>query len=147
MPALISTLLGFFSSAGPLASLFYRIGRSFTVSALVIPLQITIIGALVVAKTAFLIALITLLVVVFNRVSELFTYIDSFLTNSDFYLPIKILESIGLMQAFYDVMPFFIISLTSLFTLMLSNFVIKSLVMASDEFYKVGMLTSLSTKV
>jgi len=147
MPSLISLLLGFFSSAGPIASFFFRIGKSLTVTTLILPIQITLIGALVVAKVAFLIALITLLVIIFNRVIAFFDYIDGFLINSDFYLPIKILESIGLMDAFYDVMPFFIIILVSFFTLFLANLVIKSLTMASDEFYKVGMLLNTGIKV
>lgn len=147
MPVLISSLLGFFSGVGPLAKLFYRIGRSFTISALILPAQITIVGALVVAKVGFLIALITLLVIVFNKLVDLFNFFDTFLSSSSFYLPIKILESIGLLQAFYDVLPFLVIVLVSMFTLMLSNLVIRSLTLASDEFYKVGMLLSTTTKV
>ena len=70
MPALISALLGFFSTTGPIASFFYAIGKKLTLTALIMPIQIALIGALVTAKVSMLISIVTLIVWIYNQFLE-----------------------------------------------------------------------------
>lgn len=140
MPA----LLGFFSSTGPLASLFVWIGSKVAMKGIILPIQFALVGALFVAKIAFLTALLTFVMWVFNKIHEIFDYISlEFLSSSSdsvFQLAVSILGAIGFLQALQDVTASFSLVFVSLFALYISKLIVDSLKTISDEFYKIGML-------
>jgi hypothetical protein len=141
MPALVSLLLGFFSSAGPIASFLLWIGKKFASKALILPIQFTIVGALVVAKVAFLIAILTLLATVYNMTNDLLEQLPTLLTQNDLLtLSYNLMQAIGLIDAVKDAFQVFNLLFVSLLLLFISKVVLNSLKDASDEFFKIGML-------
>jgi hypothetical protein len=102
MPALISTLLGFFSFAGPIAKFFLWIGKKVTITALILPLQITLIGAIITARLALLTAFITLILFIYNKFTQLMSFVDTKLSSDFLTTPYKILQSLGVIDALSD---------------------------------------------
>jgi len=137
---LIGIILGFFSSTGPIVAFFVWIGKSIAVKGVTLGIQFAVVGALVVAKLAFLTTLITLVVYLYNKMDFFFNYLVSISNNSAFVLPIKMLNSIGLIQALVDSLAMFQYVIITMLVLFVSKFVLSSLKIASDEFYKIGML-------
>jgi hypothetical protein len=141
MPALISTLLGFFSSTGPIASLFLWLGKKLSVKAIILPIQFTAMGALVTAKIAFLTTAISLVFWVYNRIHDLFDMIDGFV-NSDGLLSVsfQVLRSIGFIDAFVDTFTSLSFVIVSALSLLVAKYALHSLKLASDELFKIGLL-------
>lgn len=143
MPALVSTLLGFFSSAGPIAGFFVWIGKKVTIKAIILPIQYAVVGALVTAKVAFLIASMTLVLWFYNQLNLIFQYIENLTNvNAQWEIIIQVLRAIGLIGAFMDVFSTLSFLIVSILLLMVSKLVLHSLKLASDEFFKIGMLLS-----
>jgi len=141
MPLLVSALLGFFSSAGPLATFFLWIGKKFASKALIMPIQFTVVGALVIAKVAFLVAILTLLATVFNMTNDLFEQLPTLLTQNEIMsLAYNLMRSIGLIDAVKDAFAVFNLTFVAILALFVSKVVVHSLKDASDEFFKIGML-------
>ena len=138
---LVSRIVGFFSAVGPLASFFVWIGKKFAVKGVVLPIQLAVLGALVVAKVAFLVALLTLLATIYNLIKSFLDSLPSLL-NSDSILVIalQLMQSIGLLDALNDAFSVFSLLFTSLLLLFISKVVLHSLKDASDEFFKIGVL-------
>lgn len=138
---LVRTLLGFFSSSGPLAMFFLWIGKKFASKALIMPIQITVIGALVVAKVAFLIAVLTLLATIYNALKDILNNLPTLLTQNELMSSVYLLmRSIGLIDAIQDAFSFFSLTFGALLLLFISKVVLHSLKDASDEFFKIGVL-------
>ncbi len=140
MTKLIGFLLSIFSLSGPVASFFLWIGKKIALKPLVLPIQYSIVGALFVFKISFLISVMTLLLTFYLRFNDLLDYFQSLFSFDVFEIPLSILRSIGLIDAFIDVFTLYSVSFVSLILLFVSKYFIQSLKLASDEFYKIGML-------
>lgn len=146
MPTLITRLLGFFSSSGPLATLFYMIGKRLSLTALIIPLQITLIGALFVGRITLFTGIVTLIILVYNKVSFVISSIESYAISSALEVPFLILQSIGFIRALTETFSFFSMVFASLLLAFISKMVVQSLQSISDEYYKLGVLLQLGLK-
>lgn len=141
MPILISSLLGFFSSAGPIAGFFVWIGQKVTVKALVLPIQFAVMGALVVAKLAFIGSLITLILWVYNTLHSALENLPSLMTSSQaLQIGYNLLQSVGFIDAFMNAFASFTFVWVSLLALLVAKIALHSLKDASDEFFKIGIL-------
>jgi hypothetical protein len=141
MPLLVSSLLGFFSSSGPLAMFFLWIGKKFASKALILPIQFLVVGALVVAKVAFLIAVLTLLATLYNMLNDLISQLPTLLTQNDLIsLAYNLMRAVGLIDAVKDAFAVFNVVFIALLLLFISKVVLHSLKDASDEFFKIGVL-------
>lgn len=138
---MVSRIVGFFSSAGPLASFFIWIGKKFAIKGVVLPIQLAVLGALVVAKVAFLIAILTLLATIYNLISSFLGMIPSLLSSdSVLVIALQLMQAIGLIDAVLDAFAVFTVLFASLLALFISKIVLHSLKDASDEFFKIGVL-------
>lgn len=146
MPALISTLLGFFSFAGPIAKFFLWIGKKVSITALILPLQITLIGAIITARLALLTAFITLILFIYNKFTQLMSFVDTKLSSDFLTTPYKILQSLGVIDALSDFYASFTIVFVTLILAFIAKMTVNSLSQISDEFYKVGVLLQLGIK-
>jgi len=136
-----SLLLGFFSGAGPIAAFFLWIGKKVSIKALVLPLQFAVMGALVVAKVAFLVASISLVLWIYNKFHELMDLIGtvSALDNA-IGTAYNVLQAIGFIDALFDTFSSLSYIWLSVLILLVSKFVLHSLKLASDEMFKIGLL-------
>lgn len=146
MPLLITRLLGFFSLTGPLATFFYMIGKKLSITAVILPIQITLIGALIVARISLATAITTLIILVYNKMNDVITQFESFAISSVLSVPFKILQSMGIIQAFQDTFAFFSLVFASLLLAFLGKLAVSSLKSISDEYYKIGVLLQLGLK-
>ena len=138
---LVSTLLGFFSSTGPIAMFFLWIGKKFASKALIMPIQFMVIGALVVSRVAFLIAVLTLLATVYNALKDILNNLSSLFAVNELMSYIYLLmRSIGLIDAVVDAFSLFSLTFTALLILFISKVALNALKLASDEFFKIGLL-------
>jgi len=135
-------LLGFFSSTGPIASFFLFIGKKIGIVALVLPLQYAVVGAFVVARFSFITLIVTLIIWIYNRFVILFEYIEVTALSTVFETPFLVLQSLGIVQAFIETFALFSYVLVSFLALFVSKLTYESLKLLSDEYYKIGMLTS-----
>ena len=120
---------------------FLWIGKKFASKALIMPIQITVIGALVVAKVAFLIAVLTLLATIYNALKDILNNLPTLLTQNELMSSVYLLmRSIGLIDAIQDAFSFFSLTFGALLLLFISKVVLHSLKDASDEFFKIGVL-------
>lgn len=135
------TLLGFFSSAGPIAGFFLWIGKKVSIKALVLPLQFSVMGALVVAKVAFLVASISLVLWIYNKFHELMDLVGTVSTlDNAIGTAYNVLQSIGFIDALFDTFSSLSYIWLSVLILLVSKFVLHSLKLASDEMFKIGLL-------
>lgn len=146
MPLLITRLLGFFSSTGPIAQFFYMLGKRLALTALIVPLQITLIGALIVGRIALFTAIITLMILTYNKFIDIVSKIESLSTTQIFVIPYQILESMGIIQAMIESFAFFSVVFTSLLLAFIAKMAVISLQSLSDEYYKIGVLLQLGLK-
>lgn len=141
MPTLVSAMLSFFSSSGPLAMFFLWIGKKFASKALIMPIQIMVIGALVVARVAFLIAVLTLLATVYNAFKDILNNLPTYFQSNELmsycYL---LLRSVGVVDAVLDAFSLFSLTFTAILLLLISKVVLHALKLVSDEFFKIGVL-------
>ena len=138
---LVGLLLGFFSSSGPIAAFFVWIGQKVVIKGIILPIQFAVMGALVTAKVAFLIALLTLVLWVYNAIHSFFENLPSLITSSPLLdVSYKLLQSIGFMDAFYNAFSSFTFVWVSLLLLIVSKIAVHSLKDASDEFFKIAIL-------
>lgn len=146
MPQLISLLLGFFSSAGSFAKFFLWIGKKVSLTTLILPLQITLIGAIITFRLSLLTAFITLIMFIYNKFTELMNYINLQMSSEFLTVPYKILQSLGVIEALSDFYASFTIVFVTLILAFLSKIAVVSLQQLSDEFYKIGVLLQLGIK-
>lgn len=146
MPLLITRLLGFFSLTGPLATFFYMIGKKISITAVILPIQITLIGALIVARVSLATAITTLIILIYNKFNDVVTQFESFAFSSVLSVPFKILQSMGIIQAFQETFAFFSLVFASLLLAMLGKLAVSSLQSIADEYYKIGVLLQLGLK-
>jgi hypothetical protein len=146
MPLLITRLLGFFSLTGPLATFFYMIGKKLSLTSLILPIQITLIGALIVARISLATAITTLIILVYNKMNDVITQFESFAFNAVLNVPFKIMQSMGIIQAFQETFAFFSLVFASLLLAFLGKLAVSSLQSISDEYYKIGVLLQLGLK-
>ncbi|MDY3204475.1 MAG: hypothetical protein RBR70_05330 [Arcobacter sp.] len=146
MPALIAALLGFFSTTGPIASFFYSIGKKLTLTALIMPIQIALVGALVTAKVSMLVAIVTLIVWIYNQFIVVLNLINTQISSSILEIPVKVLQSLGLIQAMNETFALFSLVFIPLLLAFISKLAVSSLQSLSDEYYKIGVLLQLGLK-
>lgn len=139
-------LLGFFTSVGPIASFFKWLGFRLTLSSIILPIQFSMLGALVVAKVAFFTAIITLIITIYNKINDVLLMITNLQSDSVLSLLFNFLNSIGFTSALMNAFDYFSLVFLSLFLLFISKMVVSSLQSISDEYYKIGMLLSTGWK-
>ncbi|QEZ89066.1 putative membrane protein [Aliarcobacter cibarius] len=146
MPQLISLLLGFFSSAGSFAKFFLWIGKKVSITAVILPIQITLIGAIITFRLSLFAAIITLIMFVYNKFTDLMAFVDLKMSQDFLTVPYKILQSLGVIEAISDFYASFTIVFTTLLLAFIAKLAVNSLSQLSDEFYKIGVLLQLGIK-
>ena len=146
MPVLISSLLGFFSSVGAFAKFFLWIGKKVTLTSLILPIQITFIGTIIVFRVSLVTSFITLILFIYNQFTDLMSYINTSFSSDYLTIPYKILQSMGVIDALSDFYSVFTVVFVSLLIALLSKLAMVSLRELSDEFYKIGVLLQLGIK-
>lgn len=146
MPTLISLLTGFFGAGGAIVNFFSIIFKKISITAIIMPIQITLLLSLYTAKISFLTALVTLVVWVYNRVVIILNIINNLGVNDNFSTVILFLKSIGFIQALNETFAYFSALLVSILVLILSKIVTNSLQSIADEYFKIGVLLQLGLK-
>ncbi len=139
----ISYLLGFFSSAGPIASFFAFIGKKLAIKAIILPIQFVFLGALVVARIAFFTSLLSLIFWVYNRFHDVLILLNSNVvsdTSSFIYISWQVLQSIGFVDALFNSLQSLSFVWFTILILFVSKLVLSSLKDFSDEYFKIGLL-------
>jgi hypothetical protein len=143
MPMLIGLLTNLIPT---IVSFFANMAKKLTLTAIIVPIQITFLIALYVAKFAFLTTVVTLIIWLYNRVVDLTSMINALGVDSNFSLVFDFLRSIGFIQALNETFAYFSFVLVSFLLLFLSKVAISSLQLISDEYYKIGVLLQLGLK-
>ncbi len=120
--------------------------KKITLTSVIVPLQITFLIALYIAKFAFLTFMVTIIVWLYNRIVYVFDLINNLNSNTDFELVIQFLKSIGFIQALNDTFAYFSYVLVSFMVLMLTKIFISAMQSIVDEYYKIGVLIQLGLK-
>lgn len=75
MSALISLLTSFFGAGGAVATFFVNIFKKITLTSIILPIQISLLLALYVARISFLTALTTLILWFYNRLVVILDFV------------------------------------------------------------------------
>lgn len=143
MPA----LLGFLTNLIPtIIAFFANMAKKITLTSIIVPIQISFLITLYIAKFAFLTFIVTIIVWLYNRIVYVFDLINNLNSNSYFELIIQFLKSIGFIQALNDTFAYFSYVLVSFMVLMLTKIFISSMQSIVDEYYKIGVLIQLGLK-
>lgn len=143
MPA----LLGFLTNLIPtIIAFFANMAKKITLTSIIVPIQISFLITLYIAKFAFLTFIVTIIVWLYNRIVYVFDLINNLNSNSYFELIIQFLKSIGFIQALNDTFAYFSYVLISFMVLMLTKIFISSMQSIVDEYYKIGVLIQLGLK-
>jgi hypothetical protein len=142
VPALVSSLLGWFGAGGVILSFFAWIGKKISVKAILLPFQFAVVGLLFVHRMALLTAFITMLVYIYNGIVSLLSFINTNIFTSAFALPVQILQSVGFFQALNDVFATFSFLLVTILVMYVTKAIIESVKLMSDEFFKISMMIS-----
>lgn len=143
MPA----ILGFLTNIIPtIIAYFANMAKKITLTSIIVPIQITFLIALYIAKFAFLTFMVTIIVWLYNRIVYVFDLINNLNSNTDFELVIQFLKSIGFIQALNDTFAYFSYILVSFMVLMLTKIFISAMQSIVDEYYKIGVLIQLGLK-
>jgi|GEM_PF-1745252 len=138
---MVSRVVGFFSSVGPLATFFVWVGKKFAIKGVTVPIQLAVVGALVTARVSFLVACLTLLATIYNLLKSFTSNLLQYFTSSDILsLAYNVMLSIGLISAVKDAFSVFSVFFASLLVLFVSKVVLHALKDASDEFFKIAIL-------
>jgi hypothetical protein len=143
MSVLISLLTNLIPT---IVTFFANMARKLTLTAIIVPIQITLLIALYTAKFAFITTIVTLIVWIYNRVVVIFDLISSMNNNVSFDIPFKILQSLGIFQALNETFALFSYVFVSLMILFISKLAIMSLQSIADEYFKIGVLLQLGLK-
>ncbi|QKF67175.1 putative membrane protein [Arcobacter venerupis] len=143
MSVLISLLTNLIPT---IVTFFANMAKKLTLTAIIVPIQITLLIALYTAKFAFITTIITLIVWIYNRVVVIFGLISSMNNNVSFDIPFKILQSLGIFQALNETFALFSYVFVSLMILFISKLAIMSLQSIADEYFKIGVLLQLGLK-
>lgn len=135
---LVPYIVAFIS--GPLFNFLVSIGAKFGSKTVTMSFQYFATGALLIARAAFLVASITLMIYIYNLVSDVILLVENISSDSALYVPYKILESIGLIDAILTSFTIFSFLFTMILSVYITKFVEHSAKAISDELYKIGML-------
>lgn len=136
MPIILASIISFFAN----------MAKKITLTSIIVPIQISFLITLYIAKFAFLTFLVTIIVWLYNRIVYVFTLINNLDTNTNFDLVIQFLKSIGFIQALNDTFAYFSYVLVSFMVLMLTKIFINAMQSIVDEYYKIGVLIQLGLK-
>ena len=141
MLKILQLIGGFFVSGGAISSFFAWIGVKLASKSVIVGLQIARIVALAGSYVAFLLSVLTFTTKVLNYINTFLQNMPSYF-NSDSILSLafKILQSLGVIDAFNDAFSIFNILFTALLSAWLLKFSFKIYKLLSDEFYKLGSL-------
>jgi len=141
MLKILQLIGGFFTTGGAIASFFSWIGVKLTSKAVIVGLQIVRIIALVGAYVSFLVAVLKFSIKTINYITSFLHDMNSYFnTDSILSLVFKILQSIGITDAFNDAFSIFNVLFPALVGAWALKFSYKIYKMVSDEFYKLGSL-------
>lgn len=141
MLKILQLIGGFFSAGGAITSFFAWVAVKFTSKAVIIGIQIATIVLLVVARVAFLIAVLDFSISVFNSINTFSKGMNT-LFNSDSIISLgfKVLQGIGLIDAFMDAFAIFNVLVSALLLAWALKFAFHTSKMLSDQFFKLGVL-------
>jgi hypothetical protein len=146
MTKLVGILLGFFSFSGPIVQFFLWIGKKLTITSLILPIQISLIGAIITFRISLATGLITLIIYAYNKTNDLLEYINTEISTSIFTIPFQVLQSLGVISALSDFFSVFTFVFIALLSAIIAKIAVVSLSQISDEFYKIGVLLQLGIK-
>lgn len=140
-------ILGFLTNLIPtIGSFFLNMAKKITLTSIIVPIQISFLIALYVAKFAFLTFIVTIIVWLYNRIVYIFDLINNLNVNPHFEIVLLFLKSIGFIQALNDTFAYFSYVLVSFMVLMLTKVFINAMQSIADEYYKIGVLIQLGLK-
>lgn len=141
MLKILQLIGGFFTSGGVIASFFAWIAVKFSSKGVIVGIQISTIVLLFSARVAFLISVLEFARITYNYVNTFLNNLNSFF-NSDTFLSLgfKVLQSIGIIDAFMDAFAIFNVLFPALLLAWVLKFAYHTSKMTSDEFFKIGML-------
>lgn len=146
MTKLVGILLGFFSFSGPIVQFFLWIGKKLTVTSLILPIQITLIGAIITFRISLATGLITLIIYAYNKTNDLLEFVNLEISSSILTVPYQVLQSLGVISALSDFFSVFTFVFIALLSAIIAKIAVVSLSQISDEFYKIGVLLQLGIK-
>lgn len=142
MIALLRIIASFFVSGGGIARLLAFIGAKLVSKPLIISAQLTAIGILVVARVAFLVAVLDFARLCVQYAKEfndkLSTVFDS---DSAMALAFEVLRSVGVIDGFLDAFSIFKVLFPALLLSWALKFAFKTAEITSNELFKLGVLT------
>lgn len=132
---------GFFTGGGAIASFFAWIGVKFSSKAVIVGVQISTIVLLFAARVAFLLSVLEFARLTYNYINRFLDGLNT-IFNSDSLLSVgfKVLQSIGVLDAFYDAFTIFNVLFPALLLAWVLKFAYHTSKMTSDEFFKIGIL-------
>lgn len=146
MTKIIGYILGFFTTGGGLFQFFAWIGKKIFVTSLILPIQITLIGAIITFRITFATGLVTLIIYAYNKTNDLLEYINLEISTSIFTIPYQVLQSLGVISALSDFFAIFTFVFIALLGALISKIAVLTFTQISDEFYKIGVLLQLGIK-
>lgn len=146
MTKIFGYLLGFFTTGGGLFQFFAWIGRKIAVTSLILPIQITLIGAIITFRISLATGLITLIIYAYNKTNDLLEFVNLEISSSILTVPYQVLQSLGVISALSDFFSIFTFVFIALLTALIAKIAVISLSQISDEFYKIGVLLQLGIK-
>lgn len=146
MTKIFGYILGFFTTGGGLFQFFSWIGKKIAVTSLILPIQITLIGAIITFRITLTTALITLIIYAYNKTNDLLEYISLEITSSILTVPYQVLQSLGVISALSDFFAVFTFVFIALLSTIIAKIAVISFSQISDEFYKIGVLLQLGIK-
>lgn len=141
MLKILQLIGGYFVSGGAISAFFAWVGVKFTSKAVIVGIQISTIVLLFAARIAFLISVLEFARLTYNYINSFLNNLNSFF-NSDTLLSLgfKVLQSIGIVDAFMDAFAIFNVLFPALLLAWALRFAYHTSKMTSDEFFKIGML-------
>ena len=139
----IATISGWFVAGGVVASFFARIGILITTKVLVVPIHLSLMAVMTVARIVFLTAVITFILKVWNMIKKFFVDIPTFFSGNDILsTAFQVLQSIGFIDALSTALSELSLLFVSIFLIIIAKLVLHISEYVSNEFFKLGLLLS-----
>lgn len=141
MLKILQLIGGFFTAGGPFLSFFAWVGVKFSSKAVIVGIQFSTIVLLFAARIAFLISVLEFARLTYTTANSFVNNLNTFFTSDTLLsLGFRVLQSIGIIDAFKDAFDIFNILFPALLLAWVLKFAYHTSKMTSDEFFKLGML-------
>lgn len=137
----ISTVSGFFATGGPLLAFFVWIGKKLVAKFSIVTIQFAVTGAFFASKALFLLSVLNVLRLIYNKMKELLdTAPSTMVSDGVLSLSYKVMQSIGFIDALADAFSVFSLIFASLLLIYVTKVATQALKDIKDSFYKSAML-------